>query len=169
VLKKAGLAEIIVVTGFNRTALEAELGNLGVRAVHNPRYGEGEMLSSIQAGLRAVSAAADAALIALGDQPAIEAEVVGALVGAFRDNKGGVIIPSYNRKRGHPILIGREHWSGILDLKHDQTMRDFLKNEKIIYHVNVSYKSVLRDMDTADDYERELMLLKASHPDNPQS
>ena len=33
VLKKAGLAEIIVVTGFNRTALEAELGNLGVRAV----------------------------------------------------------------------------------------------------------------------------------------
>ena len=72
--------EIIVVTGGASRQIEALVAELNIgfplRAVYNPGYSEGGMLSSIQVGLRSLRSNSMAALIGLGDQPQIQVETL---------------------------------------------------------------------------------------------
>ncbi len=157
--------ETVVVTGHCRQAVEQQLEGWQVRTAFNPSYSSGEMLGSVQVGLRAACAESNAALIVLGDQPALEVCVVRAVIAAFRDGLGGVIIPSFQMRRGHPLLIGSQHWSGILELQETQTLRDYLcRIGTEIYHVPVDTASILRDMDTPAEYRRELSEYLNRHP-----
>lgn len=157
VLAECPIHKVIAVTGHERQAVQAHLSRWQVRTVHNPDYASGEMLSSVQVGLQSISTEADAALIVLSDQPALERQVVTAVIAAFWDRLGSIIIPSFEMKRGHPILIGRKHWGAILELSEGQTLRDHMRTLGTeIYHVPVNTGSILRDMDTPDEYQREL-------------
>ena len=67
------------------------------------------------------------------------------------------MVPSYQMRRGHPILIARNNWEEILTLEKGQTLRDFFKRAADkIYYVIVSTPTVMSDMDTPADYHREL-------------
>ncbi len=155
VLLEGPVAEVLVITGHDHEAIEQRLGGWPVRTVFNPRYMTGEMLSSIQTGLRA--ATADAALIALGDQPALERSVVAQIVSAYDHGLGDIIFPSYQMRRGHPLLVDHQHWADILALDEPQTLRDFFKGaDRDLSHVEVDTPSVLQDMDTPADYQRAL-------------
>ena len=55
-LLAAGIGDVLVITGHRREAIEAALAPYPVRCILNPAYAGGEMLSSLQAGLRAVPA-----------------------------------------------------------------------------------------------------------------
>jgi len=155
VLMECPVDEILVITGHEREAVERRLAPGPVRAVFNPHYARGEMLSSIQVGLR--STAADVALIVLGDQPALERSAVEMIVAAYQAGRGDIVIPSYQMRRGHPLLIDRKHWNEILALHEGQTLRDFFRGlGDMICHVEVTTPSVLQDMDTPADYQREL-------------
>jgi molybdenum cofactor cytidylyltransferase len=92
----------------------------------------------------------------LGDQPALESSVVDAVIAAYCAGLGNVVIPSFQMRRGHPILIDRTYWKTILELE-GRTLRDFMRDIGTqIYHVPVSTSSILRDMDTPGEYQREL-------------
>lgn len=170
-LAKAGLAEILVVTGAAREQVEDEVARLfallPVRAVFNPAYESGEMLSSIQAGLTAISQraggaggedenGAEAALIALGDQPQGRPETVRQILQAFARTRRTLIVPSHEKRRGHPWLIRSDLWNNLLVMRPPATARDFLdRHASEIEYVSVSSPTILQDMDTPDDYERE--------------
>lgn len=157
VLKQSPVAECLVITGHAREAVEKRLTGSPVRAVFNTQYATGEMLSSIRVGLQSASANSQAALMVLGDQPALEQSVVDQIIAAYRSGQGSIIVPSYQMRRGHPLLIERRHWKEILDLGERQTLRDFFhRSSHLICHVEVNTPGVLRDMDTPADYQREL-------------
>ncbi len=158
VLERCPVDEILVVTGHERDAVERLLNKLQVRAVFNPHYATGEMLSSIQVGLNSMSPHANAALIVLGDQPLLEHSVIEQIVAVYHAGRGKIVIPSYQRRRGHPVLIDRAHWEGILSLGEQQSLRDYLRglDATAIYHLDVDTPNVLSDMDTPADYERVL-------------
>jgi molybdenum cofactor cytidylyltransferase len=151
------LHEIVVITGHERPALEAKLAGWQVRTAINQNYHQGEMLSSVQSGLSALSAEVKAALIVLGDQPQLEPVVIRQLVEAYLAEPAGLVIPSYRLRRGHPILIERSYWPEILALGPNQILRDLLiVHAAEIRYVNVETDSVLRDIDTPEEYRREL-------------
>jgi molybdenum cofactor cytidylyltransferase len=157
VLAQCPIGETIVVTGHRHPELEQHLARWPVRTVFNAQYASGEMLSSIQTGLRSASYESQAALIALGDQPTLSQALVEAIIQRFRQEGGGVVIPSFQRRRGHPILIGRPHWSAIMELKEGQTLRDYLRElGGEIHHVETGAPSILRDMDTPEQYRQGL-------------
>lgn len=157
VLTKCSIDEVLVVTGYMREAVEEQLPGWGVRSVFNTEFETGEMLSSVQVGLRSASVDAEAAMILLGDQPGLEETVVEMVLTDYRDGKGYIVIPSYQMRRGHPIIVDRSYWKDILDLREGETLRDFFKGaNEVIHHVEVSTPTVLRDMDTPADYRREL-------------
>lgn len=159
--------EIIVVTGHQRRAIEQHLAGRPARTVFNPDYAAGEMLSSIQLGLRSASENSDAALIVLGDQPALESSVVDAVIAAYCNGRGNVIIPSFQMRRGHPILIARTHWKRIVELE-GKTLRDFMRDVNAqICHVPVDSPGILRDMDTPDEYAREVADYLSRHQIEP--
>lgn len=162
VLIKSSVEDVIVVTGFKHQAIETQLKNWPVTLVYNPMYATGAMLTSLQVGLKAANTESTGILLTLGDQPAIKREVVEKVIDAFHKNEESIIIPSYRRRRGHPLLIPRTYWSDVHSLRDGQTLRDFLGSINDIFHVEVYTSSILRDMDTINDYHRELALLHDS-------
>lgn len=157
-LASAGVDEIVVVTGGARELVEAALAQLNcekpVRSVFNAQFAQGEMLSSVQTGLRSLDESVDAALIALGDQPRIQAEVVTGLLSAHAQG-AQLVVPSYKMRRGHPWLVSRRLWGSLLALHGAQTLRDFLNSQAgAITYLEVDTDSVLMDLDTPEDYQR---------------
>jgi molybdenum cofactor cytidylyltransferase len=152
--------EVLVVTGHEHEAVELALADWSVCTVFNPDYAVGEMLSSVQVGLRAVAADSQAVLLAVGDMPAVQAGVVAQLVAAYwAAGDACVYIPSYRMRAGHPVLVPRSYWPAILALPRGASLRSAWQAEgSRIHWVTVDTPSVLRDMDTPADYERELRL-----------
>jgi molybdenum cofactor cytidylyltransferase len=135
--------------------MEAALGAPGLRFAHNPDYANGDMFSSIQAGLAALPPEFDAALIALGDQPRIQKQVIARVVAAH--TPGRVVIPSFERRGGHPILVDRACWPAILALPPSASLRDALRaHSDWPRYVAVDTDTILGDMDTPEDYQQAL-------------
>jgi len=158
-LSLARVPQITVVTGHRAGEVRQVVSHMGADAVHNDKYTTGEMLSSLKAGLRAMPAHISAALMVLGDQPRIQPKVVAQVMMAYAEGAGDIVAPSYQMRRGHPILIDRRYWSEILDLPDNGSPRDVIDRHKDrIAYVNVDTDSVLRDVDTPEDYRQERRL-----------
>jgi molybdenum cofactor cytidylyltransferase len=159
-LKRTTIDQVIVVTGGYRSQVEGLAANYGVQTIHNDGYEDGEMLSSLQCGLREIhesrekeSHLSDAVLICLGDQPRMQAEIAQLIVDHYVKNGADIIIPSHKNRRGHPWLVAKTHWEEILHLEVPQTPRDFLnRHSSTISYINVDDSSIVSDVDTYEDY-----------------
>ncbi|MCS6846315.1 MAG: nucleotidyltransferase family protein [Anaerolineae bacterium] len=158
VVRNAGIAHVVVVTGHERQRIEAALATLPVTFVHNPRYREGEMLSSIKAGLTHLQATdAEAAFIVPGDQPLLPAWLLRRIRQAFEQGCGEIIAPKFGDVRGHPVLIARRWWPAALALPDGAQMRMLLRaNPQAVAHILVNTDAVLLDVDTPEAYQRAL-------------
>lgn len=155
VFRKAGVEEILVVTGGAKEQVEGLVSGLGVRTVFNEAFQTGEMLSSTQCGIRALGSQTEAVLIGLGDQPQVQEGSVRKVCEAFRASGSNLIVPSYKMRRGHPWLIARPLWDELSNLGSTMSPRDFLnKHQAEIHYVSVDDPGILADLDTPDDYLR---------------
>jgi molybdenum cofactor cytidylyltransferase len=156
VLRQAAIQRVVVVTGGARRKVAAALSGSAVKLVFNPRYAQEEMLVSLQYGLRILENNVEAALVVLGDQPQIKVEVVQSILDRYRVGQAPLVVPSFQMRRGHPWLVERKLWKSILELRYDCTLRDFLNQyaDQIDY-LMVDTPSVLRDLDTPQDYQSQ--------------
>lgn len=155
-LDAAGVNEIVAVTGADREAIEQALIGLPARTIHNARCAEDSMILSLQAGIGGFSADTAAFLVALGDQPQIEVQVVRLVIERYRSTGAGLVAPSFGGRRGHPWLVARPLWDDLLRRPAHHTGRDFLNDHAAeIEYVEVQSDSILRDLDTPEDYQRE--------------
>jgi CTP:molybdopterin cytidylyltransferase MocA len=148
-LGDGGADPVIVVTG----AVPVEIP--GVIAVHNPDWETG-MGSSLAMGLLALDHGdAEAAVIALADQPLVGAESVRRLIGAFRSGVG-VAVAAYQGKPRNPVLIAREHWPTVLELAVGDTgARPFLRaHPELVTLIECGDTGRPDDVDTAEDLAR---------------
>lgn len=156
VLAQSDISEIIVVTGGHRTLVEAALVDYPAQCVYNPRYAEDDMVSSLKCGLTSLSEPIEAVLVVLGDQPQIQEPVVRSIVREYQTSGAKLVVPSFQMRRGHPWLVARTLWRAILDLPPQATLRDFIQtNAAAISYLTVDSSSILKDLDTPDDYEQE--------------
>ena len=149
-----------------RQEVEQALQEQPARTVYNPRFAEDQMALSLQAGLASLSPGVEAALIALGDQPQIQLEVVQMVIRRFQESRARLVFPSYRMRRGHPWLIARPLWGKLgaasstgvekPETMPVQSLRDFLQTfaDQIAY-IEVTDDSILRDVDTPSDYLKE--------------
>jgi len=150
--KAAEVDEILVVTGGERRRVEALVGD-SARTVFNPDYAEGEMLSSVQAGLARLKPGIVAVLIGLGDQPQVQERSVRLVVDEYRKSGASIVVPSFQMRRGHPWLVTPQHWDEILGMRSPASLRDFLnQHADKIHYVEVKDDSILQDLDTPGDY-----------------
>ena len=155
----AGIEEIVVVTGGAREQVEKLVAELAkefpVRPVFNPEFARGEMLSSIQVGLASLDTHTRAALIGLGDQPQVLEETVRKICTAFGQSGSLLVIPSFQKRRGHPWLAGRSLWSKIQALPISTTPRQFLNTHAGLVEYVPADQSILQDVDTLEEYARQ--------------
>jgi molybdenum cofactor cytidylyltransferase len=158
-LRAASVADIVVVTGAEREAVEASLADVAavdgrVRAVFNPDFATSEMARSLQAGLGALPANRLAALVVLADQPEIEPQVAEAVIQRWRETLAPVVAPYLGERRGHPLLFDRALWPRLMALPADANPRDAVRAAGQIERVPVEAVSILSDIDTPEDYAR---------------
>ncbi|MEV6382111.1 nucleotidyltransferase family protein [Streptomyces sp. NPDC051773] len=127
VLRAGGCARIHVVLGAGSAAVRERAELTGCVLVDNPDWAEG-MGSSLRAGLESLTGTgARAALVSLVDQPGIGPEAVARVLAAHRSG-GSLAAASYDGVRGHPVLFGADHWSGIAaTATGDQGARAYLR------------------------------------------
>ncbi len=106
-LASAGVDELIVVTGHDADAVEEalRLPPQG-RFVRNPYHATGQS-SSLAAGLHALAADTEAAVVLLADQPGVTDAEVRALIDAFERSRSRIVRIAYEDGPG-PALLSRE-------------------------------------------------------------
>jgi molybdenum cofactor cytidylyltransferase len=155
-LTNAGLEDILVVVGGNSDRIAELVKGPEVHMTYNPDFGNGEMLSSVQVGLRNISGEAQAGLIVLGDQPQIKSQIVQTILDRYYHTGHHMIVPSYRMHRGHPWILGKLYWEEVLALQPPLTLHDFLNtHHDEIDYVIVESSSVMQDLDTQQDYLRD--------------
>ncbi len=164
-IQSAGIDHIITVTGHQSHEVRAALQEVPCAFVHNPRYAEGEMISSIRTGLTHLTdtaTSAQAALIVLGDQPLLPAWVIRQLHQAFERGCGDILAPRFRVQRGHPVLIARRFWPEAMQLPDGAPMRTLLlRHPRDVAHLQVNTDAVLRDVDTPELYAAAIKTLQS--------
>ncbi len=114
----AALAECddaVVVLGADAEEARSLLQAFDVTVLVNRDWEDG-MGSSLVLGLaHLLHGEADRCLVTLVDLPDVRAEVVGRLL-ALPEEAGVLARACYHGTPGHPVLIGRDHWAGVIDL-----------------------------------------------------
>lgn len=151
--------DVTVVSGAYRAEVEAEAARCGVPVVFNPDYAGGEMLSSLQVGVRLLltrPVVPDGMLVMLGDLPFIVPTLIDQVVGAFRERPESLIAPHFDGRRGHPVIIGRSLFEELLALPAAGAPRDlFRKYPEQVFAVSVDSDVICKDIDTWEQYEKE--------------
>jgi len=124
-LARGGCRPLLVVLGADYDESAALLDDEPVTVLRNRDWAEG-MGSSLRLGLAAVPGTAEAANISVVDTPGLTAGVV-TRINEYA-SAGALVRATYDGVPGHPVLIGREHWPGVISLaRGDRGARDYLR------------------------------------------
>jgi molybdenum cofactor cytidylyltransferase len=155
-LEDAGLDPIIVVAGTHAPAIAEALSATPARVVRNPQPALG-MLSSVRIGVGALPPDTDRFLLALADQPRISPEDIRHLLHEHRASGKGIALPTYQGKRGHPVVFAARYRADVLALDDTHTLRDVIHSHPDdIIEIESPSDAVIRDIDTREQYRDEL-------------
>lgn len=155
-LLRARVSEVIIVLNDRTKEMARCLDQKGVKMVVNPAYRKG-MSSSIRSGMKVLDPKSEGILIALGDQPLVKAQTINALIRAFEKGERGIIVPSFKGRRGHPVIFHRRYEKELLRLEGDVGGKPIMeKHPHDVREVPVKSEGVVKDIDTREEYRREL-------------
>ncbi len=145
---------VIVVTGHQRERVEAALAGLPVKFVHNPNFAEG-LGTSLKAGIAALPAEVDGAIVCLGDMPQVDAALIDRLVGALDPDKGALVaVPTIDGKRGNPVVWSRRFFPDLMAVEGDVGARHLIgRYAEAVTEVPVTGNAALIDVDTPEALE----------------
>jgi molybdenum cofactor cytidylyltransferase len=159
-LSGAGVDEVVVVLGHHAEAVEAAIRAFPITLVHNPSPGDGQA-SSVRVGLRALSPRIDAVIVALADQPMIDAQDIVALIGAYKKRgDAAMVVPRVamdggQPEPGNPVMFDaalREQW---LDGSANLACRQWRQaNPERVRWFDTDNRRYKVDIDTPEDLER---------------
>jgi molybdenum cofactor cytidylyltransferase len=151
--------KIVLVTGFKENEIKSEIEKYfpqdsQIHFAYNPDYENG-MLSSLQCGLSNLMNS-DWVLYHFVDQPSLQAEFYKDFLDQI-ENGYNWIQPKFKGRNGHPIIIGRNIFQTIVSASSSEN----LKSISALRFVNkklwqCNYPQILQDIDTPEDYEREI-------------
>jgi len=126
VLRGAGCDPVVAVLGASADQARAAAGGADL-VVEAQDWADGQS-ASLRAGLTALAATdAYAACLLLVDLTDVRADAVRRVLAAAGDGPDALARAAYEGTPGHPVVIGRAHWPGVLAGLHgDRGARDYL-------------------------------------------
>jgi len=147
---------VLVVAGKNEAALAPVIYANGASLVVNPDPDQGQF-SSLRVGLQEVrNRGRDSAMITLVDRPPVRRETIETLQSAFERataKRKWAVIPEYEGKHGHPILIGNELLEAFLEAPDNSNAREVQRaHQSEIEYLPVDDPNVALNIDTPEQY-----------------
>ncbi len=154
-LTDAEIERKAVVLGHHADEIQVAVDLGRAEIVLNLDYALGQT-SSLQAGLRALSKPdLEAVVLCLVDHPAVPASVIRVLVQTLHESGAPLVIPVFETRHGHPVVIGRALFAELLDLEPGQganlVVRRYRESARL---VEVADPAILIDVDDPASYER---------------
>lgn len=152
VLRAAGCAPVVVVVGAAADEVRALLP-ADVEAVEAEGWADG-MGASLRAGLAALGADVDAAIVHLVDLPGVTAAAV-ARLSAAGTSRATLARAAYGGRPGHPVLLGRDHWPAVCEsATGDAGARGYLAGNPDVVLVECGDVAEPDDVDTPEQLAR---------------
>lgn len=162
----AGVGDTLVVLGSRREEIVSVIAKYPVMHCYNDNYQSG-MLSSVQCGIASLPDQCRAALIMPGDQPMIGPREISKVIMAWKASGKGIVMPVYNGRRGHPLIVDIKYRDEILTLPGKEGLRALAEHHPDdVLEAETDDPSVLRDIDTREDYLNEINLIERDGRDN---
>ncbi|MDD1621262.1 MAG: nucleotidyltransferase family protein [Methylococcaceae bacterium] len=141
----------VVVLGAHAEAIQASINLNGASVIVNPHWQEG-IASSIRAGIRALPASANSAVILLCDQPLIGAEQIRTLLNGWQNEPSRIVASYYRDGAGVPAVFPTEFFGELLNLEGDRGAKKLLMkfDESLL---KIALPEAALDIDSAGDLE----------------
>ncbi|HOW36350.1 MAG TPA: nucleotidyltransferase family protein [Candidatus Omnitrophota bacterium] len=154
ILIDSKLSEIIVVLGDRYQEIKPYiLNHEKVKVVYNKDYIFGQT-SSFKAGLRNVSKECRGVMLLPVDMPAVKGETIDRIIDKFLSGNFSFLIPSYQRKRGHPPVFGAQFKEQLLQWDDKKGLNEFERkyNGQTVC-LPVDDKGILLSFNTPEEFE----------------
>ncbi len=157
----------VVVLGAASDGVKSVTLRYNVVHCYNEEYKSG-MLSSVRCGLKALPDDCTAVVVMPGDQPMTGANELNRVIAARKESGKGIVMPVYEGRRGHPLLIDGSYREEVMTLPEDEGLRALAaRHPGDVFEASTEDPSVLRDIDTHDDYLDELNIITRDGRDDP--
>ncbi len=153
----AGLDPVVVVTGHDRAAVEAELRDMSCRAVHNDDHAQGQH-TSVRAGVAALDNDAapgggcSAAIVILADMPFVTAAMLRGVAERHAATGAALVVSRYGGDTtAPPILYGRRLFAELarVDRRCGRRVIDRHRADAVVVDWP---RRAMRDLDRPSDY-----------------
>lgn len=151
-IEAAGIDDVVIVTGHDAARITAATAGPGRRHVFNPRHDEG-MGTSVAAGIRALPSDVAGALVAQGDMPGVDADLITALLARFAAaGHDAVTHPRLgDGRQGNPVLWPRRLFGALARLEGDRGGKRLIEAEGTrAIGVAVAGEAAASDIDTPE-------------------
>lgn len=147
-------AGVLVVTGAHAEVVAQRLASTAARLVFNPSWAEGlsTSLAAGAAGATALLPEAEACLILLCDQPAIDADDLHRLVESWARVPDDAAAAAFNDTLGAPAIFPRHQWPALMEQRGDRGARALLAALPRVTAVPMPHAAF--DIDTPADLQR---------------
>lgn len=151
---------VVVVLGHQANAVIQAVPAVTRLAVINANYALGQ-LSSLQVGLDAAGRP-DAIVVCLVDHPFLRRDLVDRLIEAYESTQQPIIVPTFDGRRGHPVLFARELFAELRTAAVDEGARAVVRaHPSEVLELPADDESILADLDTPEQYEAWLARWRA--------
>lgn len=123
---QSDLDDVLLITGYERDLGERIAKHFSIKSYFNSDYPLG-MSTSLKLGMYEVPSGISAVVVLLGDMPYIQRETLEAIINLHKTTGGRIIIPVYNGKKGHPVLISCIYKGEIYNISGDIGAREIIK------------------------------------------
>lgn len=152
-LKQSEINFAVVVLGANQDIIRQKINFDGMHVAVNPDWEKG-MATSIASGVSFLlkkKPKIQSVLVALSDQPLLDAEYYNKLINKFLNSKNKIAASFYSDELGVPAIFDRDYFDSLLNLEGGQGARALLRGGSVkVSPVNAGELAL--DLDTRESY-----------------
>ncbi|MBI5021549.1 MAG: nucleotidyltransferase family protein [Ignavibacteriales bacterium] len=163
VLHSARVIDIVIILGAEAEEIRKSLSWFDGKTVVNEDWQKGQLTSIIK-GIDALDLNStepeeiNGAMICPVDHPLLIQSLLVDLLQGYWTSKKKIIIPTFNSRRGHPVIFDKKYFDELRSASHDVGARSVIhKHSDDVCEVPVNEEGVLINIDTQEDYLKYIL------------